>query len=132
MLYNKTKNRIKIEKDFTDGDIIIYGNVGKLHQVFLNLLSNAEQAIEDEGIISVKTDIFNDYIEIFIRDTGVGISEENITKINDPFFTTKDPGYGTGLGLSISYNIIKEHKGKIELETKLNEGTTFKVTLPKK
>jgi signal transduction histidine kinase len=63
-------------------------------------------------------------------DTGCGISEENLPKILDPFFTTKGPGKGTGLGLSITYNILKEHDGSIEFESKLGEGTTTKITLP--
>ena len=64
-------------------------------------------------------------------DSGSGIKKENLVKINDPFFTTKSPGAGVGLGLSITYSIIQEHKGKIKVNSKIDEGTTFIITLPK-
>jgi signal transduction histidine kinase len=132
MLHNRTKNRIEIKKDYCDKKLKIPGNVGKLHQVFLNLLSNSEQAIENKGKISVQTKCENDQVIIYICDTGKGIPEDHLSKINDPFFTTKDPGAGTGLGLSITYSIIRKHNGSIDFKSKLNEGTTFIVKLPLK
>ena len=78
----------------------------------------------------IKTQSRGDWIKITIRDTGVGISEENLKKIYDPFFTTKPIGQGTGLGLSISYGIIERHGGAISVTSKLNVGTEFIVDLP--
>jgi PAS domain S-box-containing protein len=130
MLQNKLKHKVKVINHYTNSDFVILGNEGKLHQVFLNILSNAEQSIEKEGIIEITTAIENDKLEIKISDNGYGISEENLTKIIDPFFTTKDPGKGTGLGLSIAYQIIQNHKGNIKINSQLKKGTTVIVTLP--
>jgi PAS domain S-box-containing protein len=130
MLNNQIKHTIIVEKDFLASDIVIKGNVGNLHQAFINVLSNAIQAIGSKGTISIATEYDNSKVTITIADTGVGISNENIKKITDPFFTTKAPGQGTGLGLSITYNIIKEHKGAIEFESQEGKGTTVKITLP--
>lgn len=130
MLYNQIKNHITIEKKFFHSDIIIKGNVGNLHQVFINVLGNAVQSIESKGIITIKTEYEKSNVIIKIIDTGKGISTDNLTKVTDPFFTTKDPGKGTGLGLSITYNIIKEHKGKLEIESILGKGTAVKILLP--
>ena len=130
MLNNQTKNNIEISKIFTDNPYKLIGNEGRLHQVILNILTNAIQAINNKGNISIITNVENEKITVKISDTGSGISKENIKKITDPFFTTKDPGKGTGLGLSIAYNIIKEHKGSIKYESTEAEGTAVTVTLP--
>lgn len=130
MLQNKTKHRVEVRKEFTSNSAKVLGNVGGLHQVFLNVLSNAEQSIENNGEILVKTSLIENNIVIEIIDNGIGITEENLTKITDPFYTTKDPGEGTGLGLSITYNIIRSHGGTIEFNSELNKGTTVKITLP--
>ncbi|NOQ26160.1 MAG: PAS domain S-box protein [Bacteroidales bacterium] len=130
MLQNKLKHRVDIVLHYTNSEFIILGNEGKLHQVFLNILSNAEQSIEKEGTIEITTEIENEILEITISDNGCGISKENLNKIIDPFFTTKDPGKGTGLGLSITYQVIQNHKGNIKINSELEEGTTVIVTLP--
>ncbi len=131
MLYNQIKHNISVNKEYFASDLVIKGNVGNLHQVFINILGNAIQAIESKGTISIKTESEESNVIIKITDTGSGIPSENIKKITDPFFTTKDPGKGTGLGLSITYNIIKDHKGKIEFESIEGKGTTVKIILPK-
>jgi signal transduction histidine kinase len=95
MLNNRLKHRIVIEKDYTDDSVIIQGNEGRLHQAFLNILSNAEQAIQGEGTIRLETKVSNGVISIAIADTGCGIPYENLSRIRDPFFTTKAPGVGT-------------------------------------
>ena len=105
----------------------IYADNQKLRQVFWNLGMNAIQAMPDGGELSVSTRESDNFIEIIFRDTGVGISQENIGKVFYPFFTTKDEG--TGLGLAIAYRIIEEHNGKINI-TSNNSGTTFKVIIP--
>ena len=132
MLNNQLKRRIEINKNFNDETILIPGNMGKLHQVFINILTNSIQSIENKGTISIISTKKEKNIAIGISDTGNGINKDNLSKITDPFFTTKDPGKGTGLGLSITYSIIKEHKGNINFKSEKNKGTTVKITLPLK
>lgn len=103
---------------------------GKLNQVFVNLISNAIQAIEDKGTITIRTSIENNFIKISIKDTGKGISPEEKSKVFSPFYTTKEIGKGTGLGLAISKNIIDEHNGTIEVNSKIGLGTEFIISLP--
>jgi signal transduction histidine kinase len=111
----------------------LYGYSNRFQQLFLNLFINAADAItHSDGKISINGNETNEHITIKITDNGKGIEKENLEKIFDPFFTTKAPGEGTGLGLSISYNIIKEHYGEINVESKLNKGTSFTMTFPLK
>jgi PAS domain S-box-containing protein len=130
MLHNQIKNRIEVIKDFTDKPYSVVCNEGRLHQVFLNILVNSVQSIEDKGIIRIQSRIMKGRIAISISDTGCGISGEILPKITDPFFTTKDPGKGTGLGLSISYDILREYNGTIEFESQQGIGTKVVITLP--
>lgn len=130
MLYNQYKKRIEITKEYSDTPPVILAKEGELHQVFLNILINAIQAIESEGTITVKTQINSNGVSVYIKDSGVGIQPEFINKIFDPFFTTKDPGKGTGLGLSITKRIIQEHKGTIHCYSEPDKGTEFVITLP--
>lgn len=131
VLNNQLRHRIDVRKKFTNDVPIIKGNTGQLHQAFINIFSNAEQAIPEKGNITIETSAYEENIEIKISDNGIGISEENIDKIMTPFFTTKDPGKGTGLGMSITYNIIKDHHGQINYLSELNKGTTVTINLPK-
>jgi two-component system, NtrC family, sensor kinase len=96
----------------------------------LNIITNAEQSIDESGTITIHTDVSKDNILITIADSGYGIGQEHLQKIFDPFFTTKAPGKGVGLGLSISYNIIQEHNGSIEFESQLGKGTKAIIKLP--
>ena len=132
MLHNQLKNRIEIEKKYTNETFLILGNIGKLHQVFTNILSNACQAINDKGNINISTNILNNNAIIEIKDNGSGICEKNLSKITDPFYTTKEPGKGTGLGLYLSYTIIQEHKGLLNIKSKINTGTTVTISFPLK
>jgi two-component system, NtrC family, sensor kinase len=102
----------------------------QLNQVFMNLFVNAAQAMEKQGEISISTRADNGFVEIKIGDTGSGIDKENLARIFDPFFTTKDVGKGTGLGLNVAYNIIKKHKGTIDVKSQMGKGTVFKIRLP--
>ncbi|HCN19849.1 MAG TPA: hypothetical protein DIS73_06135 [Planctomycetia bacterium] len=129
ILTHNYKNRITVHKE--------YGNIPKircyasqLNQVFMNLLANASQAIENNGDVWIKTQKKGENVLISIRDTGNGISEENMKKLFTPFFTTKPIGQGAGLGLSISYGIIEKHNGLIWAESKVGAGTTFNIELP--
>jgi signal transduction histidine kinase/Tfp pilus assembly protein PilF len=121
---------ITINKDFTPEPFNHMCNEGKMHQAIMNILSNAIDAMEGKGTLSIETELFKEYIQVRITDTGCGVSEENLIKIFDPFFTTKDPDKGTGLGLSIAQNIIKEHNGLIEFESELGSGTSVIIKLP--
>ncbi len=132
MLNNQIKDRITVEKKYTTKKFVLACNEGKLHQAILNVLSNAAHAIENEGIIKIKSFVKAKDFKLEVTDTGTGISNEHIDKILDPFFTTKAPGKGTGLGLSITYNILQEHNGTIEFKSKLHKGTTVIITLPLK
>jgi len=130
ILSHKAKEGIGIEKRFSEKPII-KGNRGQLHQVFLNLISNAVQAIEDEGCISVSMkQQNNNVIKVDIIDNGLGMAEHTLNRIFDPFFTTKEAGVGTGLGLSIAYNIVKNHHGEILVSSEKGKGTIFTVLLP--
>ncbi|WP_148697925.1 ATP-binding protein [Silvanigrella aquatica] len=116
--------------DETTDDIIV-GNSGQIGQIFLNLITNAMQAMPQGGWIEFERHDEKDFICISIQDAGSGIKPEIIDKIFDPFFTTKTVGQGTGLGLSITYSLIKQHGGNISVSSLLNEGTTFTLRFPK-
>lgn len=130
MLYNQYKKRIQILKEYSDIPPIIFAREGEMHQVFLNILTNAIQAIDDKGTVVIRTKVIESNVEISVKDTGIGIHPENLKKIFDPFFTTKDPGKGTGLGLSITNRIILGHKGSINCYSEPFKGTEFVITLP--
>jgi two-component system NtrC family sensor kinase len=135
LLRNSSPDYVNITMDFkADGNIECFP--GKLNQVFMNIISNAIQAIKDkhqvnkpESIHISTRDIPNDEIEISIKDSGPGMSPEIKQKIFDPFFTTKDVGEGTGLGLAIVFKIIQEHSGKIDVISSEGEGAEFIITL---
>lgn len=103
----------------------------QINQVFMNLLVNAAQAIADRGTITISTGFDEHNVWVEVSDTGSGISPDNLSHIFEPFFTTKPVGQGTGLGLSLSYGIVQSHHGELKVASKLHEGTTFTVTLPR-
>lgn len=130
LLSGELKNRIKVHEEFS-GIPHVTCYPSQLNQVFMNILSNAAQAIEGDGEIFIRTrSIGSDKVEIEIEDTGKGMDEETRSKIFDPFFTTKGLGTGTGLGLSISYGVIEKHKGEIHVESEPGKGTKFRLILP--
>lgn len=127
------ENKIKVIRNFgAIPEVECYP--GKINQVIMNLLSNAIDALRmaERGAreIEIKTELKEKNVLIKITDNGIGIPKDVIPKIFDPFYTTKDVGEGTGLGLSIVYGIIKSHNGKIEVQSELNQTTTFIITLP--
>ncbi len=130
MIRYRLKNGIELKKEFGSKDAVVLGNNGKLHQAFLNILTNSIQAIDKRGSITIRTTLENDSISIEFTDSGHGIKPENLNKITEPFFSTKDPGKGTGLGLSITYAIINEHGGSLKYTSKWGEGTTASIRLP--
>jgi len=129
IVWNELKYKAEVIKEY--GDIPqIECLPQQLNQVFMNLLLNAAQAITTHGQIKIKTYRESKNIIIEISDTGIGIPKDNIARIFEPFFTTKEVGKGTGLGLSVAYGIVQKHNGKIEVESEVNKGTTFRVILP--
>ncbi|MGD9576703.1 MAG: sensor histidine kinase [Syntrophorhabdus sp.] len=106
--------------------------VDKIHvqQTVVNIIMNAAQAMPEGGRIRIKTGMNDQYVFIAISDTGVGIKEEDFERIFEPFFTTKEKEQGTGLGLSLCKRLIEANAGKIEVESKIGEGTTFTVMIP--
>ena len=102
----------------------------QMNQVFMNLLVNAAHAIENQGIITVRSWEEDGYVCVSVADTGHGIPEENLNRIFEPFFTTKEVGKGTGLGLSITYDIVKKHNGEITVRSEPGKGTEFTVRIP--
>ena len=124
------KKGIQVTKDYSNKPIVILGNSGELHQVFLNLLTNAIHAAKNHGSIWIETIQTQAAIEIIITDNGYGIPEHLQSRIFEPFFTTKEPGVGTGLGLPISYKIIEDHHGSINIKSKVGEGTKVMVQFP--
>ncbi|MBD1401234.1 ATP-binding protein [Pelovirga terrestris] len=127
--WNEIKYKATLTRDFAELPAILC-YPGQLNQVFVNMLVNAAQAIDDQGTIDVATWQEGDHVLIRITDSGCGISEENCKRIFDPFFTTKEVGKGTGLGLSITYDIIKKHQGEIHVTSREGEGTRFTIKLP--
>ncbi len=109
---------------------LVKGFLQKLNQVFINILVNAGQAIQEKGEIEISTRADQGDVEICISDTGCGIKEEHLSKVFDPFFTTKAVGNGTGLGMNIAWNIINEHRGSIQVTSAEGKGTTFTIRLP--
>jgi PAS domain S-box-containing protein len=130
---NLTNNELKYKVDLKRN----YGltppvqcSVQKMQQVFINLLTNAAQAIQERGTVEITTYEKNGRVVSEISDSGVGISQENMKRVFDPFFTTKPAGKGTGLGLSISYELVKKQKGEITVMSQPGQGTTFIISLP--
>lgn len=127
---NQIKYKAVVLRNFQDNLPELYCQPMQLNQVFLNLLVNAAQAIEERGEISIDVSASDAEFIIVIRDTGSGIAASDLRKIFEPFYTTKPVGTGTGLGLSLSYSIIQKHKGEIKVSSVLGEGTAFTVILP--
>ena len=129
VVWNELKYKANVDKDYGElPEVQCYPQL--LNQVFMNLLVNAAQAIEDRGEIRIKTRANNGFVEIKISDTGSGIPKENLPRIFDPFFTTKKVGKGTGLGLNVAYNIIQKHHGKIDVKSEVGKGTMFTIQIP--
>ena len=124
------ENSVRISTSFFNDLGKVYASKNKLRQVFLNMISNAMGAMPEGGTLTIRTLGKGDHIHIEIIDTGVGIREENISKIFDAFFTTKESVKGVGLGLSVCYGFIEEHGGDIRVTSKLGSGTTFTIILP--
>ena len=124
--------QIEVQMHFPADEVIVRGNAIQLEQVFINLLTNARDALTGvpRKVISITCEVHADVVELRVRDTGPGIPEGLEQRIFDPFFTTKKVGTGTGLGLSITYGIIKDHQGIISVDSRPGEGALFVIHLP--
>lgn len=103
---------------------------GQLQQVFTNIILNAIQAMPQGGRLTIQTSASGNQVEVEVKDTGCGISPENMGKLFTPFYTTKEEVKGVGLGLAVAYGIIKLHYGTIEVQSKEGKGTVFTIRLP--
>lgn len=128
--YNFENYGIEVRKKFDERIKLCFGDSQHFEQVIINLVLNAVDAMPKGGQLNISSFLKNTTAIIKIQDTGMGITQENVDKIFDPFFTTKEPGKGTGLGLSVSFNIIREHGGDILVESELNKGTIFSISIP--
>jgi polar amino acid transport system substrate-binding protein len=129
---NQIRRTADVKVDLDSNLPTITGNSQKLQQVIVNILINASQAIEkSKGTIHVISEFNDGEVILRVRDDGKGMDEKTSKQIFDPFFTTKRHQGGTGLGLSIAYGIIKEHKGRIDVESKVGMGTSFCISLPR-
>jgi two-component system NtrC family sensor kinase len=124
------QHNIKVRRDLCDEPLQVMGMEHKLQQVFLNLFLNARDAMPKGGWLSVSTRPDDGRILVEVSDTGSGIPNEYLSRIYDPFFTTKTLGQGTGLGLSITYGIVREHEGAIDCDSSLGQGTRFVLSFP--
>jgi signal transduction histidine kinase len=130
LLRHHLKQGITVERRYAELGRV-RGYAGQLQQVFMNILTNAAQAVDDRtGRIRIETAQIGKDVVVRIADDGPGIAPEVLPRIFDPFFTTKDVGQGSGLGLSIVHGIVERHGGRIDVESALGRGTTFTLTLP--
>ncbi|HKN85886.1 MAG TPA: ATP-binding protein [Nitrospiraceae bacterium] len=123
---------VTVTKSFESSMPVVCGSQTQLEQVFVNLLTNARDAVakSDTRRIELKTEVRSEDVDVQVIDTGSGMGSDTISRIFDPFFTTKEVGQGTGLGLSIAYGIIKEHQGSITVKSSPGVGTCMTVRLP--
>jgi signal transduction histidine kinase len=131
LLRHRLRN-VRVEKQI-EPELRLHGFPGQIDQVFMNLISNAAQAVgerDNGGTIRIAARKQADDVEITVADDGPGIPPDVIPKIFDPFFTTKDVGEGSGLGLSIVHGIVDRHGGRIMVESQVGAGTTFRIVLP--
>lgn len=131
IVWNELKYKCDVHKDLATLPLTKC-NINQLNQVFTNLFINAAQAIEKHGELNIQTRTVDDDIEIRVSDTGSGIDPQSLSKLFEPFYTTKPVGEGTGLGLYLSYEIIQKHNGSINVESTPGEGTTFIIRIPVK
>lgn len=131
--YEMKSSNIKVTTKFAADIPLTFADAGQLQQVFLNIILNAEMEMRlahGKGTLTVKTERINNTLRVSFKDDGLGIPKENMGRLFDPFFTTRDPNKGTGLGLSICYSIVTQHGGKIYARSRLGKGATFFVELP--
>ena len=130
VILKPSMTNISLHKEYDPNMQSIACYAGELNQVFMNIISNAIQAMDRKGELFVRTKYINRYIKIYIKDTGIGMSEDVRKRVFEPFFTTKNVGDGLGLGMSISYSVIQKHNGNIKVKSEIGQGSEFIITLP--
>jgi signal transduction histidine kinase len=129
LLESRWRDRITVHREY--GTLpLVECDAGQMNQVLMNVLANACDAIDGTGNIWITTHDDGPTVTITIRDDGAGMPADVVERIFEPFFTTKDVGHGTGLGLAISHGVVTAHGGKIEPESTVGVGTTFRIVLP--
>jgi two-component system NtrC family sensor kinase len=129
--YQLQKKRVEIAFELSQVEPVVLADHFQMEQLFLNLVLNAIQAMPDGGKVTLRTRTSDGTVTAEVADTGVGIPNEIRDRIFDPFFSTREFSQGTGLGLAVSYNIVSSHGGRIEFESQVGKGTTFRVILPR-
>ena len=124
-------NGITLVREYPEGPVEIYCNAGKIQQAMMSLLINAIEAMTNGGKIIISITAEKNNVVLRITDEGAGIAEKDLPHIFEPFYSTKEASFGTGLGLAVAYGIITTHKGKIEIEKTSNQGTIFRIVIPK-
>jgi signal transduction histidine kinase len=133
--HHRRFKKVLVRREYTSG-LSVVANAEQLIQVFMALMLNAADAMEQSemrGTLTVRTGfnfLRHDEVRIEFEDTGVGIPQGDLPKIFEPFYSTKAHGQGTGLGLSICYGIIEDHRGRLDVESQVGRGSTFRVILP--
>ncbi|MDX6713416.1 MAG: hypothetical protein QOH96_4432 [Blastocatellia bacterium] len=128
--HQKRGNNVEIEMEIEDGLPQIMGDAGQLQQAIIALSTNAIDAMPDGGRLTLGAKKLDGQISLSVSDTGLGIAPDHVTRIFDPFFTTKEVGRGTGLGLAVCYGIVTDHGGRLDVQSVVNAGTTFTISLP--
>jgi PAS domain S-box-containing protein len=129
LVQHELKQRIRVTRDYA-GLPPVCCYAGRLNQVFLNLIVNALQAMEGPGGLTIRTFLRDGSVHVSFEDTGPGVAPEHLPRLFDPGFTTKGVGVGTGLGLAICYQIVQDHRGRIEVSSEPGKGARFEVTIP--
>ena len=129
IVHNQIKHRCRTETNL--GELPpLQGKPNQMMQVIVNLVMNAAQAIEDQGVIRITTRMEEDHVLLSVKDDGIGMTPETVSKLFQPFFTTKAVGQGTGLGLSVVHGIVRSHEGTIEVSSQPGQGSEFRIRLP--
>jgi two-component system NtrC family sensor kinase len=129
--YSAELQHVQVIKELDPALPSIMADFDQLQQVCTNLIINAIQAMPEGGKLTLHTSADDNHLKLEVKDTGYGISPENMRKLFTPFFTTKREVRGVGLGLAVAYGIIQRHKGRIDVQSKVGEGTTFTIYLPR-
>jgi two-component system NtrC family sensor kinase len=130
LVHQQRSGKIDLRIETSDNLPPVMGDPGQLQQAIITLATNAVDAMQGGGVLTISSRCDGKNLLVEVSDTGVGIPPENIAKIFEPFFTTKEVGQGTGLGLAVCYGILTEHGGSLDVQSAPEAGTTFTITLP--
>ncbi len=128
MMNKQFGDRIDVQKSYSEKLPEMEGNPPELHQAFLSILKNCDDSIDNKGTVIIKTSVTNSKVHLAIADDGKGIKKEDLTKVMDPFFTTKEPGQGIGMGMAIAYQILNRHGCEIKYHSEVGKGTEVEMS----